>query len=245
MHSDVTFQFNPIFNFQLKLMSSIFIFQKNYQSCLTIYQNFAFKGIYFTYREPVNFLLRSAGIALNNIENPSNQLKVVVLNSFKDVFDEIADTAAYDDILSRLNLFTSPKDLEHLMPIFASLPPSKNDLKSWIECANVRLFEAVQTADTATDPNQQKEVYLKMARTLLTFVYAEAQISTASKGRWQFEESCHFLNNCLKCKLFEQGEGVKQYHTCFKLLKDFLVALGADGDSEFVTSLNEFYRNFK
>lgn len=192
----------------------------------------------------MNFLLRSAGIALNNIENPSNQLKVAVLNSFKDVFDEIADTAAYDNILSRLNLFTSPKDLEQVMPIFASLPPSENDLKSWIKYANARLFEAVQKDDTASDPNHQKEVYLKMTRTLLTFVYIEAQISTASKGRWQFKESCQFLNNCLKCKLFEQGEGVKQYHICFKLLKDFLVALGA-GDSEFVTSLNEFNLNFK
>lgn len=218
-------------------------FQKNYKECLNVMSVIQLEGNYFLLHEAVQFLLRSSCYALSQITNPSDEFKVVVLNSFKAVLSEIAEGNDYEKFFAILNWFTSPKYLERYLPIFVSLPTtSECDLKSWLQHVRTYLLRLLGSIDSS----DRKEIYLHITRTLLMFVNAEAQLAVQSKGRWKFQESSNFLKSCQQLDLFKEGVDVKQYQSCFKLLNDFIVALSAKAETgQLAASMHQFETQFR
>lgn len=221
-------------------------FQKKYDACIQLFPRFDLKAQYLNSKEAVEFVLRSGCHSLSKSEKPKAEHKVSIANGFTAVFSQLAEISAYDKIFTIMNLFTSVKDFERVLPKFTEMSPSEFDIESWLQAARTYLFQALNNANIIDNSAQtkQKEIYVKLTRVLLFFVNAEAQRTVFTKGHWEFTESKRFLDCCVQFKLFQEGD--EQYTECFKLLNQYLDCLSTeDKNAQLATNLQKFIKKSK
>lgn len=220
-------------------------FQKKYDACIQLFPKMDLKANYSQYREPVEFVIRSACHSLSTITNVRVKDKVAVANGFATVFGCCGNTDSYTNLLKMVYWFTSMKDLERYLPFFTELKPSQFDLGSWLQTATANLFQSMNLANASDNLNQtkQRDTYLQLSHVLLFMVNAEAQRAGYLKNSWEFNESIRFLKNCTEFKLFREGD--QQYNECFKMLNQFLVCIYSDKSVTLNESLQKFIKKLK
>lgn len=172
----------------------------------------------------IDFVLRSASHAATMA--PNTQYTVAVANAFNVVLTAIAERDAYDQYFSTLNC----SFFEMFLPFLSKLSPSTFDLSEWLLAINTKLFKVLTNAKIVDDAASsiRKSIYLRLTQLLLIFVNAEAHRATLSNGRWQFNASRQFLASCQQFHLYQGGNEIGQYNTCFGLLSKFLDVLSLE-----------------
>lgn len=195
------------------------------------------------YKEPVEFLLRSACHSLYSIKNPSIEQKVVVANGFTEVFSYFATAQTYAGLITILTWFT--KETELYLPLFTELSTADLDIELWLKTASTNLFWSLKKANIIdSSQSKQREIYLQLTRILVFFVNAEIQRMNHLKSiKCALNESIRFLDQCTQSKLFLESD--PQYIDCFKLLNEFLSFIRLNKSNELGESFQNFMNRFK
>lgn len=213
---------------------------------MDVFARIDLKSNYRTYTVHVIDLLRTASCALNVIKSPKPHFNVALANGIRDVFEENATGVNYEKCWVILSRFVH--NLEKMVSLISTIDQKDFDLSVWLRSIGTSLFAVLKKAQIVDDENHtlRKQIYLELTQTLLIFVYAEAQRASASNGSWAFSESREFLANCQQYHLFQEGESIKQYNSCFKLLDKFLATMGLEIDNgKLMKGISSFINDIK